>query len=90
MEKQTNQNTVCEDINVSEALKVLFKKPTSREQYHALSLEAAILERQKNYITATQQWVAAAQVASAEVDRHWCEARAHLCERRAGLANNAK
>ena len=84
MEKKPNHS------DSGEALKALFMQPTNREQYRALSWKAAMLEREKHYLTAQQQWVAASQVALADVDRHWCEARAHLCERRAEFVSNAK
>lgn len=87
MEKKTSHRDIGD---VSASLKALFMQPTHRELYRALSREAATLERGKHYITAMQQWVAASQVASADVDRHWCEARAHLCERRARLISNAE
>ncbi|MGM0512364.1 MAG: ANR family transcriptional regulator [Pseudomonadota bacterium] len=75
---------------VSAALQVLLTQPTQREQYKALSRSAAILERGKNYVAASQQWLAASSLATASVDRHWCEARAHLCDRRVGLSDNTK
>ncbi|MEB7884029.1 ANR family transcriptional regulator [Serratia fonticola] len=81
----------CDDISdISGSLQALLVRPTKREQHQTLSLSAALLERERNYVAASQQWLAASQLASASVDRHWCEARAHLCERRIGLTKKGK
>ncbi|MGF6188985.1 ANR family transcriptional regulator [Serratia sp. 2723] len=78
MEKDRDHDDIGD---VSASLQVLLAQPTKRDQYHALSRSAAILERGKNYVAASQQWLAASDLATASVDRHWCEARAHLCDR---------
>lgn len=87
MEKDQDYDDISD---ISESLMVLLTQPTKREQYQALSRSAAILERGKNYVAASQQWLAASHVATASVDRHWCESRAHLCDRQLGPIGNTK
>ncbi|MEH4990251.1 ANR family transcriptional regulator [Enterobacter asburiae] len=42
---------------------------------------AAGLERKRNFAEAARWWLIAADAASSQYQRHWCECRASLCER---------
>ncbi|EPE7788938.1 ANR family transcriptional regulator [Yersinia enterocolitica] len=56
-----------------------------REQYHAASQMAALLERQGEYVLAAVRWLEALSLAMTHLDRDWCEARHRMCERRGAM-----
>lgn len=87
MEKDLDHDAISE---LSESLQVILTQPAKQEQYYALSRLAASLERQADYVSASQQWIAASYLAPSGVERHWCQSRAHLCDRRVGLRSNTK
>lgn len=87
MEKDLDHDDISE---ISASLQVILTRSAKQAQYSALSRSAASLERRADYVSASQQWIAASYLAPGGIERHWCQSRAHLCDRRVGLNSNTK